>query len=440
MKEQQDLSRKRKINIFWFRRDLRLQDNTALYHALNAGLPVLPLFIFDTAILERLEDRQDKRVDLIHQCLESMHEDLLSRGRALYLLHDRPRQAFNRILEEFNVIEVYANRDYEPYARDRDQEIQQFLQRRGIALHLFKDQVIFEEKEVLKPDGSPYQVYSPYFRTWSALYRERPPASHPSEDFLENLYSETSFRFLSLREIGFRKTGIKLPELQISGKALARYHLFRDFPGMEATSNAGVYLRFGLISIRRLVRSALEHSEAFLKELVWREFFSMILFHFPWVENHNFKKKFEDFPWRNNESEFRLWCEGNTGYPLVDAGMRQLNQTGYMHNRIRMITAGFLTKHLLIDWRWGEAYFAEKLLDYDLASNNGNWQWAAGTGCDAAPYFRIFNPTAQQKRFDPDLRYVNTWLKEPQEEYPLPVVAHDHARRRALEAFRRHGL
>ncbi|HET7360892.1 MAG TPA: deoxyribodipyrimidine photo-lyase, partial [Salinimicrobium sp.] len=295
----------------------------------------------------------------------------------------------------------------------------------------------FEKSEVMKPDGDLYQVYTPYSKTWKARYASSKPEKRPSEKRLKNLYQKKSFPFLSLTEIGFKKTDVKIPKLQIDEKTIKNYKKHRNFPAMDATSHADVPLRFGTIGVRELVEMAKKTNETFLNELIWREFFMMILYHFPKVVDHNFKKKYDRLQWRNNEEEFLLWCRGETGYPIVDAGMRQLNETGYMHNRVRMVAASFLTKHLLIDWRWGEAYFAEKLLDYELSSNNGNWQWAAGTGCDAAPYFRIFNPAEQTKKFDPDLKYIKAWIKNFRYNYLPPIVEHSFARKRALEVYKK---
>lgn len=425
------------VSICWFRRDLRLQDNTALFHALNSGFPVVPVFIFDRNILGKLSDKADRRVDFIHRRLQELNHQLKENGSSFYVLHNEPLTAFQNILKNFNVREVFTNHDYEPYSVKRDAIIGKYLSEKGIGFRTFKDQVIFEKSEVVKQDHSPYKVFTPYSGKWKEKYYSEQPENYPSEEFLKNLYNERCFSFPTLREIGFKKTDLRLPELQIGERELKNYDKTRNKPSLDATSHAGVYLRFGTISIRNLVELAKEKNEIFLNELIWREFFMMILFHFPEVEHNNFRKKFNRIQWRNNEREFLLWCRGETGYPIIDAGMRQLNITGYIPNRVRMLVASFLTKHLLIDWRWGEAYFAERLLDYELSSNNGNWQWVAGTGCDAAPYFRIFNPEEQMKKFDPEQKYIKSWIENFHEDYLPPIVEHSFARKRALDHFKK---
>lgn len=428
---------KKEVSICWFRRDLRLNDNTALYHALKSGFPVIPVFIFDTEILNKLQNKEDKRVDFIHRTLKELNADIKKQGASFYVLNEKPLEAIKSLCDEFDVRAVFTNRDYEPYAMERDTNIEQFLSKKGIEFHTYKDQVIFEKSEVMKPNGDPYQVYTPYSKTWKNRFTSDNSKNHPSEKHLKNLYQKKSFPFLSLKDIGFKETDVKVPQIQIDEKTIKNYKKHRNFPAMNATSHVDVPLRFGTVSVRELVKMAKKTNETFLNELIWREFFMMILYHFPKVVNHNFKEKYDRIQWRNNEEEFLLWCRGETGYPIVDAGMREMNETGYMHNRVRMITASFLCKDLLIDWRWGEAYFAERLLDYELSSNNGNWQWAAGTGCDAAPYFRIFNPTSQAKKFDPELKYINTWITNPQYNFIPPVVEHKFARARALEVYKK---
>lgn len=425
------------ISVCWLRRDLRLFDNAALAHALESDFPVLVLFIFDVTILDKLSEKEDKRVEFIHQQLQEINTQLINKKSSLLVLHDTPKKAFSKLLQDFKVKEVYANHDYEPYAIYRDKEIKEFLAEKGISFHTFKDQVIFEKDEVLKADGDPYTVFTPYSKTWKERLNKEGISEFVSEEMLGNLVNMPNMNFPSLEDIGFKPTGFKVQKPDLSDGLIKDYHKKRDLPAVEGTSHVGIHLRFGTVSIRRLVKQAKKLNEQFLDELIWREFFMMILYHFPMVVDHNFRRKYDRVQWRNNEEEFELWCKGETGYPMVDAGMRQLNETGWMHNRVRMITAGFLTKHLLIDWRWGEAYFAEKLLDYELASNNGNWQWAAGTGCDAAPYFRIFNPTTQIKKFDPKLEYVKTWIKEYEKEYLPEIVDHKMARERALETYKK---
>ncbi len=397
---------------------------------------MIPIFIFDTEILEKLQNKEDKRVDFIHRTLKKLNAKLQENVSSFFILNEKPLEAFKKLCKLFDIQEVFANHDYEPYARKRDSEIESFLSEKIIKFHTFKDQVIFEKSEVMKPDGTPYQVFTPYSKKWKEKYAFSKPRNYPSGKYLGHLYKDTTFHFFSLAEIGFEETEVQVPELQIDEKTIKNYEKYRDFPALDATSHAGLQLRFGTISIRYLVELAEKTNETFLNELIWREFFMMVLFHFPKVVEHNFKKKYDRIQWRNNEEEFKRWCQGETGYPIVDAGMRQLNKTGFMHNRVRMVVASFLTKHLLIDWRWGEAYFAEKLLDYELSSNNGNWQWAAGTGCDAAPYFRIFNPKEQTKKFDPKLKYINIWIEDSQYDLLSPIVEHAFARKRALEVYK----
>lgn len=420
------------INIFWFRRDLRLEDNVGLYHALKAERPVVPVFIFDTDILDQLQDKSDKRVDYIQQALNDLNKELKLCNSCLKTYYGKPTDVFKRLIHEFEVDTVFCNRDYEPQALKRDQHIAEFLQKEGVGFVDFKDQVIFEKNDILKGDGTPYTVFTPYSKKWKENLK-------PIEDYTTDLNNFAKVKdwvsILSLEEIGFKKTDVHFIKPLLDKKTISSYHQYRDFPGLDHTTHLGGALRFGTISIRKCVKFALEHSEVWLNELIWREFFMQILFHFPYVVTHCFKKKYENIRWRNNEEEFKAWCEGKTGYPIVDAGMRELNTTGFMHNRVRMIAASFLTKHLLIDWRWGESYFAQKLLDYDLSANNGNWQWAAGSGCDAVPYFRIFNPEEQTKKFDHNHTYLKKWLQDY--EYPKPLVEHKFARERALETYKK---
>ncbi|MEO8821930.1 MAG: deoxyribodipyrimidine photo-lyase [Ginsengibacter sp.] len=426
-----------RINICWLRRDLRIEDNNALYHSLKAGLPVLLVFIFDNSILNQLSQKKDKRVTFIHHRLVQINSDLQKYHSSLYVLNDTPLEAFKNICTNFNVKEVFANHDYEPYAIERDLKIEQFLHEKGILFHTFKDQVIFEKSEVMKPNGDPYTIFTPYSKIWKLKLHEEEIKLFPSEKLLSHLFKAKPFHFPSLNDIGFEKAKLNVPKLNISKELISHYSETRNNPAIKGTSFASIYLRFGIVSIRQLVIHANTLNEQWLNELIWREFFMMILYHFPDVVHHNFKRKYDGINWRNDEKEFELWCKGETGFPMVDAGMRQLNETGWMHNRVRMVVAGFLCKHLLIDWQWGEAYFAEKLLDYELSSNNGNWQWAAGTGCDAAPYFRIFNPSEQIKKFDPKLIYIKSWIKNFQPGYLPEIVKHEFARKRALQTYKR---
>ncbi len=428
---------KERINVFWFRRDLRFHDNHALYQALNSGLPVLPIFIFDTEILEKLNDKRDARVSFIYAEIQKIKKELEKSGSSLKIFHAKPSEAFRELTKQFEVQTVFTNKDYEPYAKERDKKVGEFLKTIGIEFILFKDQVIFEENEVLKDGGTPYTVFTPYSKKWKQVLSETKISAFPSEKKRENFLKIKPFAFPELKDLGFEKTTIEVPLPNISEEIIRNYDKTRDLPAIFGTTRLGVHLRFGTVSIRELTRKATDWSETFLNELIWRNFFSTILWHFPQVVDTSFKPKYDFIQWRNDEKEFERWCNGETGYPMVDAGMRELNETGFMHNRVRMVAASFLTKHLLIDWRWGEAYFAEKLLDYELASNNGNWQWAAGTGCDAAPYFRIFNPESQQKKFDTKREYIRKWIPEiGTVKYPQPIVEHKFARERALTTYR----
>jgi deoxyribodipyrimidine photo-lyase len=428
---------KKEVSIFWFRRDLRLFDNNALFNALTGKYPVLPIFIFDPDILDKLSDKKDKRVEFIRQTLEQLNKILKQSGSSIYVLHEKVEKAFDKLAEEYTIKEVYANHDYEPYAINRDLIINAQLESKNIIFKTFKDQVIFEKSEVMKSDGTPYTIFTPYSRKWKEKFNQQSLINFSSELHFSSFYKYLDFSIPSLKDIGFENTSLDLPEPIITEERIRNYQETRNLPSVEGTSQISVQLRFGTVSVRHLVKLALNWNEQWLNELIWREFFMMILFHFPNVVSQSFKKKYDKIQWRNNEKEFEAWCKGETGYPIVDAGMRQLNETGLMHNRVRMITAGFLCKHLLIDWRWGEAYFAQKLLDYELSSNNGNWQWAAGSGCDSAPYFRIFNPTAQTLKFDPKLKYIKTWIKDFRVDYLLPVVDHEFGRKRALEVYKR---
>ena len=419
--------------IFWFRRDLRIKDNTALYYALRENRNVIPIFIFDTNILEELP-QDDARVTFIYQRLAELHKQLQEFGSGLIVKHGNPTNIWRTLLHELNPSSVYFNKDYEPYALKRDKKVQQILESNGIAVHKYKDQVIFEEDEILKPDGSNYTVYTPYKNKW--LQKFCIPKINEWTNINTKHLAKIKAEFPGLADIGFKQVDIYIRDYDLS--KLGLYAETRNIPADDATSYLSVHLRFGTVSIREIVKKVFENNPVFLNELIWREFFMQILFHYPRVVNENFKKKYNGIHWRNNEIEFERWCNGETGYPMVDAGMRQLNQTGYMHNRVRMIAASFLCKHLLIDWRWGEAYFAKKLLDFELSSNNGNWQWAAGTGCDAAPYFRIFNPTEQQKKFDKDFKYINKWIPKINTfDYPPPMIEHKFARERALNAYKK---
>lgn len=424
------------MNIFWFRRDLRLEDNRALFEALS-NAATLPVFIFDKNILSELP-KDDARVTFISELLDNIQAILKQNHKSLAVFHDDPIHVFKKLVaENAEINAVYTNHDYEPYAQKRDAEVGAFLKSKNIAFHTFKDQVIFEKEEVIKEDGKPYVVFTPYSKKWKENFNEKLTESFPSENKLAEI-AQHSYPYLSLKDIGFEASGIKVADYNISNALIENYAETRNFPGIEGTSHLSPHLRFGAVSIRKIVKTALKHrKETFLNELIWREFFMQILWHFPNTVTESFRPKYDHIQWRNNKTEFQSWCEGTTGYPIVDAGMRQLNATGTMHNRVRMIVASFLCKHLLIDWRWGEAYFAEKLLDYEQSSNIGNWQWAAGSGVDAAPYFRIFNPSEQVRKFDKDLKYIRKWVPEFEQLDYRPIIDHKEARERCLEVYKK---
>lgn len=424
------------MNIFWFRRDLRLDDNKALFEALSDA-NTLPIFIFDKNILSELP-KDDARVTFISELLENIQATLKQNHKSLAVFYDDPLEVLKKLISEnAEITAIYTNHDYEPYARKRDAEIGTFLKSKSIAFHTFKDQVIFEKDEVIKEDGKPYVVFTPYSRKWKEHFNEKLAESYDSGKKLDQV-AQHSYPYLSLKDIGFEKSKIKVNDYDVSGELIENYAETRDFPGLDGTSHLSPHLRFGAVSIRKIVKTAVKHrKETFLNELIWREFFMQILWHFPNTVTESFRPKYDHIQWRNNEAEFQSWCEGTTGYPIVDAGMRQLNTTGTMHNRVRMIVASFLCKHLLIDWRWGEAYFAEKLLDYEQSSNIGNWQWAAGSGVDAAPYFRIFNPSEQVKKFDADFKYIRKWVPEFEQLDYMPIVDHKEARERCLEVYKK---
>ena len=429
---------KQPVTIFWFRRDLRLNDNVGLYEALRGDHTVLPIFIFDSDILEKLPE-DDARVTFIHDTLQNIQSTLKEEhNSSIAMFHGKPIDIFKHLVDSYDIGAVYTNHDYEPYAKARDEKVASFLNENHIEFKTFKDQVVFEKNEIVKKDGKPYMVYTPYMKLWKATFRTLDFKDFPSEMVLKNLIPTTNLPNLSLSDIGFIKSQQEIKPYLVTSSLIQNYEATRNFPSQDSTSKLGPHLRFGTVSIRKMVKNAIaEKNEIFWQELIWREFFTQILWHFPYTKNDSFKAKYDRIEWRNNETEFKAWCEGKTGYPLVDAGMRQLNETGFMHNRVRMLVGSFLCKHLLIDWRWGEAYFAEKLHDYDMASNVGNWQWVAGCGVDAAPYFRIFNPTTQIQKFDKDLNYIKQWVPDFQElTYPMPIVDHKFARERCLETYK----
>ena len=424
------------VNIFWFRRDLRLDDNAGLFFALSQSKPVVPVFIFDTNILNELEDKDDKRVMFIHQALSQIQEELVRSGSTLDIRIGDPLTIFKELAETYKIEKVFTNHDYEPYATERDEAVGQYLREEGIEFLTYKDQVIFEKNEILKNDGEPYSIFTPFSRRWKSKLDETALRYYDSSSLIGNFLKQEKKSVPAPEQFGFKTTEYEFPLPELNIDFVRDYEKTRNYPGIEGTSRIGVHLRFGTVSIRKIAALANKSSETFLNELIWREFYQMILWHYPRVVTSSFKPGYDRIDWRNNPVEFNAWCEGKTGYPLVDAGMRELIKTGFMHNRVRMVTASFLTKHLLIDWRWGEAWFAKKLLDYELASNNGGWQWAAGCGCDAAPYFRIFNPSLQAKKFDPENLYIRKWIPELDElAFQRPIVEHEFARERCIRVF-----
>jgi len=424
--------------IFWFRRDLRLKDNHGLLQALKQHSEVIPLFIFDENILSKLTDKKDRRVDFIQRQLICLNTDIKSNGASgLLVVHGNPLDCWKSILEKYRPDAVYFNNDYEPSAIDRDMKVNALCNEYKVDLKSFKDQVIFEEEEILKADGSPYTVYTPYSKAWKAKFREEMLNEYPSQNWLKNLSKLNLPKKPSLEDIGFSESDLNVPSTDFDLNQLKNYDKVGDIPSLDATTHQSIHLRFGTISVRELVRKTKNINSTYLNELIWREFFMMILYNYPNSVKNEFREKYSRIQWRHDVDDFKKWCFGKTGYPIVDAGMRELNATGFMHNRVRMITASFLVKHLLIDWRWGERYFAKKLLDYDLSANVGNWQWAAGTGCDAAPYFRIFNPYTQTDKFDKNHEYIKKWVPEYKSaEYPSPIVDHKEARERALRVYK----
>jgi deoxyribodipyrimidine photo-lyase len=427
------------INIFWFRRDLRLKDNAGLYEALKSNNSVVPIFIFDKNILDQLEDKADRRVEFIHAALEEMQSELIKMGASLEVYYGTPVLVYKMLLAKYKIEKVFTNHDYEPYALEREKIITDLLNSNGACLQTYKDQVLLEKDEVVKDDGKPYTVFTPYSRKWKAVLTGDHLKKYCTEKYFDNFYKQPPHAIPSLQSMGFSAGEKPFPSKALKAELVKKYAAQRNFPAIAGTSKLGVHLRFGTISIRQLAVNCQGLSEVFLNELIWRDFYHMILWHFPHIgKGQAFKPQYDTIKWRNDEGEFDRWCKGQTGYPIIDAGMRELNATGFMHNRVRMIVASFLTKHLLLDWRLGEAYFAQKLLDFDLAANNGGWQWAAGSGCDAAPYFRVFNPYLQTQKFDSKLEYVKKWVPEFQEfNYPKPIVVHEEARKRCLEVYAR---
>lgn len=426
-----------KINIFWFRRDLRLNDNIGLHYALQDGKAVLPIFIFDKNILDKLEDKDDARVNFLHDRITEISKQLQIYGSSLRVFYGNPREVFEQLTTEYQIDGVYTNRDYEPYAKERDSEIDAFLKIKNVGFYTFKDQVVFEKSEILTDAGDFYKVFTPFKRKWIQAFEQSNISSLGLPKPQAPFFQTDPFEIPSLAQMGFGPSNIPIPSAVVDESIIAQYDQTRDYPAKKGTTRMGIHLRFGTISVRELVLKAHKLNETYLSELIWREFYMMVLNHNPQVVENAFKPQYDHIPWRDSEEDFNKWCEGKTGYPIVDAGMRELNQTGYMHNRVRMVVASFLTKHLLIDWRWGEAYFAKKLLDFELASNNGGWQWAAGTGTDAQPYFRVFNPSSQTDKFDKELKYIKKWIPEyGTSKYPKPIVEHKFARQRAIDTYK----
>jgi deoxyribodipyrimidine photo-lyase len=427
------------IVIFWFRRDIRLHDNVGLYHAIQSGKKVLPIFIFDPAILAQFPAQEDRRIPYFYQALAQVDSHLQQLNSQVVCYHDHVLDVFKQLIQTHAIAAVYTNADYEPAARKRDAAVQALVAEHAIAFYAYKDQVIFEANELLKSDQTPYKVYTPYAKLWRSRLTEQHLLAWTLELKADYFVAQKEHQVMpSLTQLGYKEETKSRFEVPLFDSFLIQnYTANRDFPALDATTRLGIALRFGTVSIRACVRQALHDNDTWLSQLIWRDFFMAILYHYPHSARACFKREYENIQWRNNEVEFEAWCKGETGYPLVDAGMRELNQTGYMHNRVRMVVASFLVKHLLIDWRWGEAYFAQQLNDYDLALNVGNWQWAAGCGCDAAPYFRVFNPTEQQKKFDKDFNYIKKWIPQYDEStYITPIVEHKLARERALLAFK----
>jgi deoxyribodipyrimidine photo-lyase len=427
----------KEVSIFWFRRDLRLEDNAALYHALRSDYPVVPIFIFDKVILNKLKNKKDQRLQFIHDNLSDIKSQFLDKESDLLTFYGTPQEAWKELKDQFDIKAVYSNEDYEPYAIKRDRDISSFLAESKIDFFQYKDQCIFHKNDILKKDGKPYTVYTPYKRKWREALKKDTFEPFGSKKFLKNLAKLKASKIISLEDMGFQKVEVQNKVKTIKKPIIVKYHEQRDIPSVEGTSLLGLHLRFGTVSVRKCANVGFSLNETWLDELIWREFFMQILYHFPKVTSGPFKEKYNALKWKNDKIEFKKWCKGETGYPIVDAGMRQLNETGFMHNRVRMAVGSFLVKHLLIDWQWGEKYFADRLLDFELSANNGNWQWVAGTGCDSAPYFRIFNPYLQQKRFDPDFKYIKKWIPEyGTDKYPSEMIEHKFAYQRALAFYK----
>jgi|SRR6476661_159510 len=433
-----------KICLFWHRRDLRIHDNAGLAAALDSGLPVLPLFIYDSDILTQLPDKADARLTFIYDQVERLATETETAGGTFLARYGRPAEVLAQLADELDIAAVHTNEDYEPYARQRDGEVGEMLAQRGIAFYLYKDQVVFAKDDIMTKSGTVPKVFGAYHKAYLERLTDELLLPYGSQDAFraENLHRLTKAQAgtrPTLEELGFERREQYSPTVELPAEDVVRnYHRTRDTPALtNGTTRLSVQLRFGTVSVRQAMRQARALNPKLLAEIIWRDFFMMLLWHFPGTATEAYDPKMRAIPYRNNEDEFRAWCEGHTGYPLVDAGMRELNATGYLPNRVRMTVAGFLVKHLFIDWRWGERYFADKLLDYELAINVGNWQWMAGTGAVAAPWFRVYSPQNQLEQVDPELKYVKSWVPElGTAGYPAPIVEHKFARDRAVEAIR----
>ncbi len=445
------------MNLFWHRRDLRIRDNVGLYHAAEVeskevSTKLQPIFIFDPQILTPLKDRSDHRVTLIYDWLEELKAEYQSLGGDLWTFFGDPVEVFKHLQTKLKISSVYTNHDYEPLARKRDDDVKKALGEMNIHFQSFKDQVIFEKNEILSGEGRPYTVCTPFKKKWLSQFQKQKIktdlsvfekslnkiSSADSKAIEKKIEKRIEKKWVTLAEMDFSRSSIRAPVYNITSERISVYDKTRDFPFLPGTTLLGTALRFGKVSVREMANLGHEQNATWLSELIWREFFMQILFHFPQVTKQSFRTQYEKVAWRKDKNDFEKWKLGQTGYPIVDAGMRELNQTGYMHNRVRMIVGSFLTKHLLIHWYHGERYFAEKLFDFDLSANNGNWQWVAGTGCDAAPYFRIFNPESQTEKFDPKGEYIRRWVPEfGTTRYPEKMVEHSFARERALTEFKK---
>ncbi len=470
-------------SLVWFRRDLRDYDHAALYYALKNSTQVYCVFIFDKDILDKLADKHDRRVEFIWESIKELKYALQAKGGDLIVLHGNAKDEIPNLAKELLADAVFTNHDYEPDAISRDAHVADQLKNNRIAFHHFKDQVIFEKDEVLSMTGKPYSIFTPYKNMWLKTINDFFLRAYPVDAYIENLAkvegNHDFGKLMSLESLGFERTNLSEMRLPtgMSGSTqllsdftdrIKRYKEARDFPGIKGVSYLSVHLRFGTTSIRYLARTAMQiggaGAETWLSELIWRDFYFQILHHHPHIASGKaFKAEYESLPFPDNANYFKAWCDGKTGYPLVDAAMRQLNNTGFMHNRLRMVAASFLVKDLLIDWRWGERYFAEKLIDFDFSANNGGWQWAASTGCDAQPWFRIFNPTTQSERFDANGRFIRKYVSELSKcndkeihapwlmsaerqsaintiigrDYPLPIVEHSIQRSLALDLYKK---